>query len=96
MVGHRLMGTSLLCTGNIAEGRAHLDRAIALYDAVEHRPLATRFGQDIGVAVLSYRSMASWYLAIPRPRSQTLRRAQGCARDQPSCHVDVCAIHSHR
>ncbi len=30
MVGHRLMGMSLLLTGDIAEGRAHLDRAIAL------------------------------------------------------------------
>src|SRR5271163_2335414 len=40
MIGHRMMGTSLLCTGDIAEGRAHLDRAIALYDRAEHRPLA--------------------------------------------------------
>ena len=62
MVGHRLMGISLLCTGDIARGRAHFDRAIALYDPVEHRPLATRFGVDIGVSVLSYRSMALWAL----------------------------------
>ena len=44
-VGHRLMGTSLLFTGDIAQGRAHLDRAITFYDPVEHRPLATRFRQ---------------------------------------------------
>ena len=30
MVGHRLMGMSLLQTGDIAQGRAHFDRAIAL------------------------------------------------------------------
>ena len=53
MIGHRLMGISLLFTGDIAEGRAHLDRAIALYDPAKHRPLATRFGQDAGVAILS-------------------------------------------
>ena len=41
MVGHRLMGISLLCTGNIAQGRAHFDHANALYDAGKHRPLAT-------------------------------------------------------
>jgi hypothetical protein len=35
MIGHRLIGTSLLFTGDIAEGRAHLDRAIALYDPAE-------------------------------------------------------------
>ena len=72
MIGHRLMGTSLLFTGDIAEGRAHLDQAIALYDPAEHRPLATRFGQDVRVAILSYRSLALWCLAIPRPRSRTL------------------------
>jgi len=32
MIGHRLMGMSLLNTGDIAEGRAHLDQALALYD----------------------------------------------------------------
>ena len=62
MIGHRLMGISLLCTGDIARGRAHFDRAIALHDPVEHRPLATRFGVDIGVSISSYRSMALWVL----------------------------------
>ena len=47
MIGHRITGTSLLYTGDIVEGRAHLDRALALYDPAEHRPLATRFAQDI-------------------------------------------------
>jgi hypothetical protein len=67
MIGHRLMGTSLSDTGNIAEGRAHFDRAIALYDPTEHRPLATRFGQDVGVVILSR--------AFPLPRSPDLDHA---------------------
>ena len=65
MIGHRLMGVSLLCTGDIAQGRAHLDRAIALYDPAEHRPLATRFGHDTGVVVLTFRSWALWLLGYP-------------------------------
>ena len=65
MIGHRLMGISLLFTGDIAEGRAHYDQAIALYDPAEHRPLATRFGQDDRVAILSYRSLALWLLGYP-------------------------------
>jgi tetratricopeptide (TPR) repeat protein len=64
MIGHRMMG-SVLHTGAFAEGRAHLDRAIALYDPAEHRPLAARFGQDIRVAALSYRSWALWMLGYP-------------------------------
>jgi predicted ATPase len=62
MMGHRLMGLSLLHTGDIVEGRAHLDRAITLYNPAEHRPLATRFGQDVGAASLSWKSLAFWLL----------------------------------
>jgi class 3 adenylate cyclase/predicted ATPase len=65
MIGHRLMGTSLLVTGGIAEGRAHLDQAMSPYDLAEHRPLATRFGQDHGVTILSNRSLALWLLGYP-------------------------------
>jgi predicted ATPase len=65
MVGHRLMGVSLLHAGDIAHGRAHYDQAFALFDPVEHRALATRFGQDPGVAILSYRSLALWVLGYP-------------------------------
>ena len=65
MVGHRLKGMALLHTGEIAGGRAHLDRAIALYDPATHRPLAPRFGQDIRVAALAYRSWALWLLGYP-------------------------------
>jgi predicted ATPase len=65
MVGRRIMGHSLLLTGDIAQGRAYLDQAIALYDPAKHRPLAMRFGQDVGVAILSYRSLALWSLGYP-------------------------------
>jgi predicted ATPase len=65
MIGHRLMGMSLLATGDIAESQAHLDRSIALYDPGEHRPLAMRFGMDLRASTLSYRSFASWFLGYP-------------------------------
>jgi predicted ATPase/class 3 adenylate cyclase len=78
MVGHRLMGISLLCTGDIARARAHFDRAITLYDPVEHRPLATRFGVDIGVSILSYRSLALWVLGYS---GAALADAENAVRD---------------
>jgi hypothetical protein len=65
MNGHNTMGASLLITGEIAEGRLHLDQGIALYDPAKHRPLATRFGQDIRVATLAYRAIALWVLGYP-------------------------------
>jgi hypothetical protein len=44
MIGHRVMGNSLLHAGSIAESRAHFDQAIALYNPDQHRSLVTRFG----------------------------------------------------
>jgi predicted ATPase len=69
MIGHRLMGTSLLLTGEIGEGRAHYDQAIALYDPGEHRPLAMPFSSDVRVAILCYRSLALWLLGYPEAAS---------------------------
>jgi predicted ATPase len=51
--------------GDIAEGHAHLDRGIALYDAVQQRPLATRFGVDSGVSTFVLRAVALWVLGYP-------------------------------
>jgi class 3 adenylate cyclase/predicted ATPase len=65
MMGHRFMGVSLMLTGNIAQGRRHLDEAIALYDPAAHRPLATRFIVDARVASLSWRARALWLLGYP-------------------------------
>jgi predicted ATPase len=64
-IAHRTTGVCLMCTGDLKEGRKHLDRAIAVYDAVAHPPLATRFGQDSRVAALSYRAIALWLLGYP-------------------------------
>ena len=65
MIGHRLMGASLLLTGDLAGGRAHYDQVAALYDPPEHRALALRFGVETGVSVLSYQSLALWVLGYP-------------------------------
>jgi DNA-binding response OmpR family regulator/class 3 adenylate cyclase/predicted ATPase len=81
MIGHRLMGTSLMCTGDIAESRAHYDQAIKLYDPAEHRWLATRFGQDIGVVVLSYRAWTLWLLGYPQAALDDSDRALKDARE---------------
>jgi predicted ATPase len=59
------MGASLVHTGEIAQGRVHYDQSLALFDPAVHRPLAMRFGQDIGVMTLSFRSWARWLLGYP-------------------------------
>ena len=81
MVAHRLTGMSLLFTGEVAASRRHLDRALALYDPTEHRPLATRFGQDVGVAILSFRSLALWILGYPKAALADTHKAVSLARE---------------
>jgi class 3 adenylate cyclase/predicted ATPase len=81
MLGHRLMGTSLMCTGALAESRAHYDQAIAIYEPAEHRALATRFGQDMRVAALCYRSLALWLLGFPEAAGRDAEQALKEARE---------------
>jgi predicted ATPase len=81
MMAHRLMGLSLLHTGDIVDGRAHLDRAITFYDPAEHRPLATRFGQDIGAATLSWKSLGFWLLGYPEAALADSEHALKVARE---------------
>ena len=81
MIGHRLMGATLVIMGDFAEGRAYLDRAFALYDPIEHRALATRFGTDIGVTILGFRSWVLWYLGYPEAALADADRTIKVARE---------------
>jgi predicted ATPase len=81
LIAHRMMGTSLLMTGAIAEGRVHYDKALALFEPAEHRPLATRFGQDVGTVLLSYRPLAMWLLGYPETALVGVDRALKDARE---------------
>ena len=89
LVGRRVMGASLLLTGDIAEGQAYLDQAIALYDPSTHRPQTTRFGQDVGVAILSYRSWALCLLGYPDAALRDADSALKDARDRSCPQFDV-------
>ncbi|WP_439400145.1 ATP-binding protein (plasmid) [Bradyrhizobium sp. PMVTL-01] len=67
MVGYRLVGTSRLINGNIADASGALYQAFLRYDPDQHgaaspigRSLRARFGHDVGVTMYSYRSWALW------------------------------------
>ena len=81
MIGQRAMGLSLLYAGDIARGKAHLDRAIALYDAAEHRPLATRFAVDARSSSLCHRALALWLLGYAEAALEDAARALEDARE---------------
>jgi predicted ATPase len=66
MIGNRLMGYSLMTTGDFAEAKTHLDKTFLLYDPSQHRSLATRVGQDLRAATVAYRALVLWALGYPR------------------------------
>jgi class 3 adenylate cyclase/predicted ATPase len=65
MIGHRTMGSTLALIGDLVGARSHYNEALNLYRPANHRRLMTRFGQDLRVTCLAFRSMALWLLGYP-------------------------------
>ena len=91
MVAHNFLGATLLLRGEIAEARTNFNQAaetrrvrgrrMAHYDPAEHRPLATRFREDPGVAILYFRSKALWLLGHPVAALTDIDQALKYARE---------------
>ena len=84
VMGWSFSGVSSFMLGRLAEGRAQLDRGIALYDRtepIEHSPLAARFGEDPRVASLNWRSKAIWLLGYPEAALADIDQALKDARE---------------
>jgi class 3 adenylate cyclase/predicted ATPase len=81
MLGHRLAGVVETTMGNFTAALVHLDHVIASYDPTEHRQLAARFGQDIQVATLCFRSWVSWMIGYPDTALADATKAVKEARD---------------
>jgi predicted ATPase len=81
MIGHSIMGATLTCTGAPVNSRTHYDRAMALYNPAEHRVLATRIGQDLGIRTLLYRSLDLWLIGCPEAALADADRAISYARE---------------
>ena len=93
LIGHRIMGNSLLKGGNFVQARTHYDRGIAIYDPVEHRTLATRFGHDTGVAIFCYRSWTLWFLGYPEAALRDAAAAVENARETDQAASLMFALH---
>jgi class 3 adenylate cyclase/tetratricopeptide (TPR) repeat protein len=80
--GYRLVGTSLLMTGDIANGRAHLDRGIALCDSTDHSSSVTAsVGDDSKVVMHGFRAIALWLLGNPKAALADAEHALSQARE---------------
>jgi predicted ATPase len=93
MIGHRIVGMTLLFKGDLAGGFAHLDQPLGVYDPAEHRSLATRFGQDHRVTVLTRRALASWVLGYPEKAVEDTDHALKYARGTGQAATLMTALH---
>ncbi|MGY3530652.1 adenylate/guanylate cyclase domain-containing protein [Bradyrhizobium sp. USDA 4452] len=81
MIGHLLMGISLVLAGDLAAGSAELDHVVTTYCHAEHRPLAMRFGHDVLVSALAWRAFSQWTLGRTDAATADLERAIREARE---------------
>lgn len=81
VVGHLVMGISLVVTGDFIGGRAHLDRAIMLYHPAEHRVLATQFAHDVRVSAYTWRAIGLWALGHTEAALADVERALADIRE---------------
>jgi hypothetical protein len=91
-IGHLLSGISAILTADLAEGRGHLDQAIARYDAAEHAVLATRFGHDIRVSALCWRAWAQWALGYAEAARADTSQALDIAREMGHAATSMYAL----
>jgi len=73
LMAHRSIGVTSVHRGDFDSAREHFEGALALYDPVQHRPLAFRYGYDIRAALLTYLTHALLELGYP---AQSLLRIQ--------------------
>jgi class 3 adenylate cyclase/predicted ATPase len=63
---HHALGQYLFFMGEFPRARGHFEQGISLYDPRQHSSLAYLYGQDPGMACLSYLSWTLWFLGYPR------------------------------
>jgi class 3 adenylate cyclase/predicted ATPase len=90
---HVAFANALALTGDPVGGKEHYDRALAIYEPAEHRPLMTRSGRDVGVAVLSSRSGCLWNLGYPAASLKDGERAVKNARETGQASTLLYTLH---
>jgi hypothetical protein len=81
LIGHRIMGHTLFHTGEFIGAKTNFDKGLMLYNAAEHRLLATRFNVDSRIVILCYRSLSGWVLGHPAAALSDSDQAVADGRD---------------
>ena len=62
IAAHHALGLTLFFMGAVASAQTHFAQGIALYDPKQHRALAFRYGDDMGVICRSHGAWTLWHL----------------------------------
>jgi predicted ATPase len=87
LVGHRILGHSLMYRGDYRAALAHFETAASLYRPDEHRDDAFRYGQDIGVSAFLMLSLALWHRGYPDQSARAADRALALSRQLGHAHT---------
>ena len=92
LIGHRILATALMMCGDYRNAFPHIEMAASLYRAEEHRELAFRYGQDIGVSAFVYLSWALWHRGFPNQSARAVDRALEYCRQMGHAHTLAYAL----
>ena len=85
----RLMGGTLALAGDFQSAFSHIERAVSLYTAEEHRILV---GAELGVSALTSWSWVLWHRGYPDQARQAADRARQRARQSGHTHTIAWAL----
>ncbi len=81
LMGHRSIGITSTQRGDLEVAQNNFEAALALYDPAQHRPLASRYGYDIKVAILSFLDQVLLERGYPAQSLARSEEALKAARD---------------
>ena len=80
---HRVLGEALFFLGKLAPARQSLEQGASLYDPQQHRSHAFLYGEDPGVACLSYAALTLWSQGYPDQALTSIQGALTLAQEHP-------------
>lgn len=92
LVAHSLLGALFLSLGEFAAAREHLEKGIALYDAREHRFMASLYGDDPGVTCHCLAGMSLWFLGYPDQALTNVQKGLTVAKEIGSPYCETFAL----
>jgi hypothetical protein len=93
LVGHRILGHSLIYSGDYRAALAHFETAVSLHLPDEHRDSAFHYGQDIGVSAFVMLSWALWHRGYPDQSARAADRALAYSRQLGHAHTLAYALY---